>query len=111
MLAQYSVENYKSIKNEIILNFRVDKKYKEDKWAIRETGIPPLYKCLGLIGPNASGKTNIMRSFLFALKFIINTIERKESAKIKIDRFRLGESSMEEPASFEFIFYPRGNLI
>lgn len=105
MLVQYSVENYKSIKNEIILNFRVDKKYEGDRWAIREEGVPPLYKCLGLIGPNASGKTNIMRSFLFALKFIVNTIERKESAKIKIERFRLDESCMEEPASFEFIFY------
>ena len=105
MLVQYSVENYKSIKNEIILNFRVDKKYEGDRWAIREEGVPPLYKCLGLIGPNASGKTNIMRSFLFALKFIVNTIERKESAKIKIERFQLDESCMEEPASFEFVFY------
>lgn len=105
MLVQYSVENYKSIKDEIILNFRVDKKYEEDKWAIREEGIPPLYKCLGMIGPNASGKSNIMQSFLFALKFIINTIERKENAKIKIERFQFGEFCMEEPASFEFIFY------
>ncbi len=105
MLVQYSVENYKSIKDEIILNFRVDKKHKEDKWAIREEGIPPLYKCLGMIGPNASGKSNIMQSFLFALKFIINTIERKENAKIKIERFQFSESCMEEPASFEFIFY------
>lgn len=105
MLVQYSIENYKSIKDEIILNFRVDKKYEEDKWAIREEGIPPLYKCLGMIGPNASGKSNIMQSFLFALKFIINTIERKENAKIKIERFQFGEFCMEEPASFEFIFY------
>ena len=105
MLVQYSVENYKSIKDEIILNFRVDKKYEEDKWAIREEGIPPLYKCLGMIGPNASGKSNIMQSFLFALKFIINTIERKENAKIKIERFQFSELCMEEPASFEFIFY------
>lgn len=105
MLVQYSVENYKSIKDEIILNFRVDKKYEEDKWAIREEGIPPLYKCLGMIGPNASGKSNIMQSFLFALKFIINTIERKENAKIKIERFQFSEFCMKEPASFEFIFY------
>lgn len=105
MLVQYSIENYKSIKDEIILNFRVDKKYEEDKWAIREEGIPPLYKCLGMIGPNASGKSNIMQSFLFALKFIINTIERKENAKIKIERFQFSEFCMEEPASFEFIFY------
>lgn len=105
MLVQYSVENYKSIKDEIILNFRVGKKYEEDKWAIREEGIPPLYKCLGMIGPNASGKSNIMQSFLFALKFIINTIERKENAKIKIERFQFSEFCMKEPASFEFIFY------
>lgn len=105
MLIQYSVENYKSIKDEITINFSVDKKYQDDNWSIKDEKKPPLYKCMGLIGPNASGKTNIIRSFLFALRFIYNTIERRENSKIKIDRFRFDNNCLEKPAFFEFIFY------
>ena len=107
MLIQYSVENYKSIKDEITINFSVDKKYQNDSWSIKSENRPPLYKCMGLIGPNASGKTNIIRSFLFALRFIYNTIERRENSKIKIDRFRFDESCLQKPAFLNSYFITR----
>lgn len=59
---------------------------------------------MGLIGPNASGKTNIIRSFLFALRFIYNTIERRENSRIKIDRFRFDEIWKEKPAFLNLFF-------
>ena len=105
MLIQYSVENYKSIKDEITINFSAGKKYCNEPGIYKNEKVAPFYKCLGLIGPNASGKTNIIRSFLFAVRFIINTIERKDNAKIKIDRFRFDKANLEKPATFEFIFY------
>lgn len=57
MLVQYAVKNFKSIKDEIVINYRVDEKYCDSKWVIENEEIPVyLYKCIGLIGPNASGK-------------------------------------------------------
>ena len=40
MLLQYSVENYKSIKNEIIINFSANKRWaeKEPSWKMRLLG-------------------------------------------------------------------------
>lgn len=88
MLIQYLVENYKSIKDEVVINFSVDKKYKDSDWAIRSDKVnSSLYNCIGLIGPNASGKSNIVESFRFAFRFILNTIKRKESSKIKVTPF------------------------
>ena len=108
MLVQYSVKNYKSIKDEVIINFSADDKYKSSGWTINDNSIPvPLYKCIGLIGPNASGKTNIINSVIFASRYILNTIKRKDSEKINIKPFAF-DGMENTPSSFEFIFYNNG---
>lgn len=106
MLVQYTVENYKSIRDEVVINFRADGKYQDSGWVVQKENIsPPLYKCIGLMGPNASGKTNIMQSFNFAFRFILNTIKRKGSSPINLEKFAFEEEMDEEPTSFEFVFY------
>ena len=82
MLIQFSVENYKSIREEVIINFCAEKKNESGKWACLSESTNPIYKCIGLIGPNASGKTNIIDALYFALKFIDRTISRKENTPI-----------------------------
>ncbi|MCI9077721.1 MAG: ATP-binding protein [Lachnospiraceae bacterium] len=62
---------------------------------------------MGLIGPNASGKTNIIDSLTFAFKYILNTIKRKDSSKINIEPFAFGNND-DNFSSFEFIFYNNG---
>ena len=104
MLVQYAVRNFKSIKDEIIINFTADKKSRKNNWVTMQES-QELYKAIGLIGPNASGKTNIVESIVFAFRFILGTISRRESAKINIERFGFDESHRVKPATFEFIFY------
>lgn len=105
MLIQYSVENYKSIKNEIVINFRADPKYRNSSWVCHErTGASGIYKCVGFVGPNASGKTNIIESLFFAIKFIQRTIYRKESEKINVQNFMMDTKWSQRPSCFEFIF-------
>lgn len=105
MLVQYSVRNYKSIKDEIIINFTaMNPNTEPEKLVSNELG-SSVYRCVGLVGPNASGKSNIINSLFFALKFINSTIERKEKSKINIETFMLDKESREDGASFEFIFF------
>lgn len=105
MLIQYSVKNYKSIKDEIIINFTAMGKNIDCEKLVNDEIGSSVYRCIGLVGPNASGKSNIISSLFFALKFINSTIERKEKSKINIEIFMLDENSREEGSSFEFIFY------
>ncbi len=105
MLIQYSVKNYKSIKDEIIINFTAMGKNVDPAKLINNELGGSVYRCIGLVGPNASGKSNIIDSMFFALRFINSTIERKEKSKINIEMFMLDKNSREEGASFEFIFY------
>lgn len=105
MLIQYSVKNYKSIKDEIVINFSaMNKNAKSDKLMSNMELDKPIYKCIGLVGPNASGKSNIINSLLFALRFINSTIVRKEKSAISIEMFMLDKESKEDAASFEFVF-------
>lgn len=108
MLIQFSVENYKSIREEVIINFCAEKKNESGKWACSSESTNPIYKCIGLIGPNASGKTNIIDALYFALKFIDRTISRKENTPIDIERFGFSKDYKNKPSSFEFIFAHKG---
>lgn len=109
VLVQYAVKNFKSIKDEVVINFSADEKYCDSEWVIHNEEIPvSLYKCIGLIGPNASGKSNLVESLYYAFKFIINTIRRRDNSKILIKRFAYGDVDNESPTDFEFIFYQKG---
>lgn len=105
MLIQYSVKNYKSIKDEVVINFSaVNKNVEPSRLVSGVNDNYPIYRCIGLAGPNASGKTNIVNSLFFALRFINTTIKRKDSAPINVEMFMLDEESRKDGASFEFIF-------
>lgn len=108
MLIQYAVSNYKSIKDEVVINFaKVDDK-PDDSWTISiEKPQYELYNIVGLIGPNASGKSNIIDSFYFAIRFIKKTISRKEKSKIAVEPFRLENNEQDQLTSFEYIYPPR----
>lgn len=109
MLVQFAVENFKSIKDEIVINFSADKKYHDSEWVIQADEIPVhLYKCIGLIGPNASGKSNIIESIYYAFRFILSTIKRRNISKIMVERFAYADIDKEKPVFFEFIFYQNG---
>lgn len=109
MLIQFSVENYKSIRDELVINFRADRKYTKSTWAVANVDKgAPVYKTIGLVGPNASGKSNIIEAFRFALGFIDETIMRKDNAEIQVQGFAFSEEHKNKPTSFEFIFVRGG---
>lgn len=83
MLIQYAVSNYKSIKDEVIINFAKVDNYPMDHWTISvEKPRYELYNVIGLLGPNASGKSNIIDSFYFAIKFIKKRSAEKKNLKL-----------------------------
>ncbi|SEQ64697.1 AAA family ATPase [Butyrivibrio sp. TB] len=107
MLIQYSVKNYKSIKDEVIINFSSLVNETDEKVLVNEEKTR-LYKTIGLIGPNASGKSNILDSLFFSIRFINLTIKRKESARINVEPFMLDSASRNDSTSFEYIFIEDG---
>ncbi len=92
MLKSFEVFNFKSFKNETIIDLRCD----EDYSILSENVKGNLLKGLLFIGPNASGKTNIIH----ALNLLVEIVNRKTDLSKFVNIFNKGE--MHAYYTFEF---------
>lgn len=58
----------------------------------------------GVFGPNASGKTNLLKSIGFLRYFILNSVELKPDEKIPVEGFAFVDAEEDEPIVFELVF-------
>lgn len=107
MLIEFSVDNYLSFKN--------NGKLRMDAGTIKEHAgniyYPYFFKDLKLVkstviyGPNASGKSNLLKAFRFMQQFVLNSSkESQASEEIKVEPFRLNNAKLNYPSTFEVIF-------
>lgn len=110
MVVQFSLENFLSFKEENILSMvatplREDATLTENvEVPVADTGIK-LLKSAVILGPNASGKSNVIKAFDFFKRFIVNSFKNVQvGEEIGIENFRLDSESSREPSRFELIF-------
>lgn len=105
MLLQFSVENYKSIKEPTILSFEAsaDQSFKDHVCKKNNTRI---LKTLFLFGANASGKSNLFGALTTAILMIrySNQSQVGESLR-RIVPFKFSKDTLHKPTSFEFVFF------
>jgi len=106
MLIQFSVNNYRSIKDTISLNMLVSKS-KNDK--LKNYFTVRNYKVLrsaAIYGANASGKSNIVRAMAFMRTFVLNTFKIIQSTdKLPHEPFKLSNETENSSTTFEIIFF------
>ena len=115
MIVQFSVENYLSFKGPITLSM-VSTSLREDATLtenvlvpVADTGIS-LLKSAVILGPNASGKSNVIKAFDFFKRLIINSFKDVQAGEeIDVENFRLDVETSAEPTSFELIFISHEN--
>lgn len=103
MLYQFIVENFKTFRDEAILNLAAAS-YDEHPHHVCAGAVKSarILKTAAIYGANASGKTNLMKAVQFARQLIV--VGTTGDAPIAVDRFRLNRKSQSDPARFEFIF-------
>lgn len=110
MLLQFSVENYKSIKDKVVVSMEAssDKEH-QDNVVISEKD--RILKSIAVFGPNASGKSNLFSALTAALLTV------RESSTIQVGQplkyivpFKFSENSVNTPTSFEFVFTAKDGL-
>jgi len=106
MLIQFSVNNYRSIKDTISLNMLVSKS-KNDKlknyFSVRNY---KLLRSAVIYGANASGKSNIVRAMAFMRNFVLNAFKIIQSTdKLPHEPFKLSSETDNNSTSFEIIFF------
>lgn len=115
MIVQFSAENYLSFKGPITLSMvstplREDAALTENVMVpVADTGIS-LLKSAVILGPNASGKSNVIKAFDFFKRLIINSFKDVQAGEeIDVENFRLDVETSAEPTSFELIFISHEN--
>jgi len=108
MLVQFSFSNYKSFKDEAILNLVASGTGKKDLYCHEVDGKTSLLRTAVVYGANASGKTKLFDAFNFMKSFISppkrdNRIPILDYWQTKYDAFRLNTASEKECSFFEAV--------
>lgn len=105
MIIYFKVGNYKSIQEEVTLNFHATSISEHTDSNVIDGEMFPLLKSIMLYGHNASGKSKILEALVYFKWFINNSATEKQSSEeIDVEPFELLESSSKKPSYFEICF-------
>ena len=105
MILQFKVKNFLSIREEQMLDFTAsrDKTY-EDYAVVKVKGVR--ISKLGVIyGPNASGKSNILKALAWFIFWLAANRSKKPGGGTGLTPFMLDDDSRNRDSSFVLIFY------
>ena len=103
MLLQFSVENFQSIRDKVILSLEpsVDKEHPEN---IVSKGDNRAMNTLAVYGANASGKTALFKALTFSLIAIRRSVDSQITTALPFVPFLFDEESRNKPSAFEYTF-------
>lgn len=108
MLIQFSVENFKSFKDETVLSM-VAASITENKDYMINKIKPPLLKSAVVYGANASGKSNLVKAMQFMKSFILSSSKETQATEsIPFSPFRLNTETEHNPSILEIVFIHDG---
>lgn len=111
MLIQFSFKNFKSFKDETLVDLTASS-VKEHPYNLIETVNGDKYlKVLAIYGANASGKSNVIEAFSFMRSFVMNSLslvsdeDKHHKKAIPIKSFLFEDSNKKHPSEFEVFFH------
>jgi AAA15 family ATPase/GTPase len=103
MLVEFTVNNFKSIKDTVKFSMLTSSKDEGNSFEIRKYN---LLKSAILYGANASGKSNFLRAMAFMSRFVLNKYKIIQSTdKLPHEPFRLSTETEDASSSFEITFF------
>jgi uncharacterized protein len=110
MLIEFSVENFRSIKERVTLsmiaaNLKSRDPHLDERNVIQVSDKLALLRSALVYGANASGKSNLLDAFRFMRSFVIRgTRDGSPDARIGTQPFLLSSDYVERPSVFEVVF-------
>ena len=108
MLLDFTVENFRSIKDKVTLSMTREKRLKEledSDVIIKKPGrVDETLKAAIIYGANASGKSNIIESLRFMDYFVWSSAKEQSGEKIDFDPFIFCKKTKNKPSMFEIKF-------
>jgi AAA15 family ATPase/GTPase len=101
MLKSFAVRNFQSFHEQVQISLELNKHTPDDNRAFQTSSGSKLTKALAVIGPNASGKTTLIKSLAFLDWFIRQSFQSKVDALIPLNSHF---SASNEASEFEIEF-------
>lgn len=102
MLLQFSVNNYRSIKDTVTFSMLSSSK-NENSFKVKKYN---LLNSAVIYGANASGKSNLLRAMAFMGRLVLNKTKVIQSTDtLPHDPFRLNSSTQDASSTFEIVFF------
>jgi len=109
MLLQFSVTNFRSIHEEQTFSMVASKLTGHEEDNLFEYDDFQVLKSAVIYGPNASGKSNIIKAFNYMIKMVRNSVQNStDKFRSKAPVFALDEKASSEPSKFEVLFVVEG---
>lgn len=110
MLIAFSVENFRSIRDLQTLSLEEPRADDHLEWSnVFPAGKRRLLKSAIIYGPNASGKSNVLRAMIWFREFILNSSKDTQAGEpIAVEPFRLSTATESAPSHFEAEFSWQG---
>ena len=103
MLIQFSVENYLSIKDKVVLSLLASKDTEHSEHLIID-GNKNYLKSSVIYGANASGKSIVLNAFWFMVNYVLTSHNQQVHKSIDRTPFKFDRETPALPSSFEVIF-------
>ena len=104
MLLYFKVKNYRSIRDEAILDMEAAG-LQDSADSLLSFGKSEYLPAAAIYGKNGGGKSNLIRSMWLAVQFICNAQKTQtEDAPVPVKPFMLNDYSANEPTAFEFSY-------
>jgi uncharacterized protein len=114
MLIRFKVANYRSIREALKLTMVPAPTAKEHaNTHTTASGIKDpdrLLRSAVIYGPNAAGKTNVLKALQFMQGLVVNSAVAPPTAESPYDPFKLSSASREAPSEFEVAFVQEDTL-
>ena len=112
MLVEFSVENYRSIQEKQTLSMVAaedETMLDSNTFSIPNNDDLRLVTSAAIYGPNASGKSNLLKAMQVLKNLVINSASRMQAGdKLPVEPFILNSKSAKQPTTFEVIFIHKG---
>lgn len=107
MLVEFRVKNFRSFRDEQVLSFVASNDTVLEGNCATESKLR-LLKAVGIYGPNASGKSNLIKAIDIMRGIVLNSANYKPGKKLPVQPFLLDDESQAKPSFFEVTFFHEG---